>query len=655
MAAESPPRPFRGGAWLVALGALGVLAVTAGLLAYFHPWRGRTGIPATQPPSALPADDPRLTYQGPYANVRPEVEFVGDEACAACHDKETQSFRRHPMGRSILPMTEFTAEPSHDRAHNNPFERLGSRFEVVCEGGRVVHREVRIGVDGKPVYSHDTPVDYVIGSGAHGHSYFSVHDGFVFQSPISFYSQKQVFDLSPGFQFDRSLFSGRAIGPECLFCHANQARPHPGSMYRFDLPLFSGHVIGCERCHGPGGDHVANPGVRLNIVNPSDREHLTPALSDAVCEQCHLEGAVRVLRRGRGLYDFRPGLPLEAVWDVMVHAPLPGEQYRAVSHVEQMRDSRCYRRTSGDQKMSCVGCHDPHDYVEPARQSAYYRKKCLECHGDGHGCTEPLEARLTKSKEDSCIQCHMPPTSTSDVPHIPSTDHRILRKPTAIPVKGVSAGDEPAYTLRPFGRDHIDPEDTETKRDLGIALMRVPGQGPPGRRAVATSLRLLDEALRREPDDLEAWEAKGLALKAAGQNAEALSAFEKVLALEPDREWSLAEAARLAYRPREPQQALAYFRRLVKINPWSAAYRQNLFVVLQQTGDWDEAREHIRVWLRLEPGSVEARMAMIRALLKDDNKEEARKEFAVIEAMAPDNLRDLRSWFASHLAGKDKP
>jgi tetratricopeptide (TPR) repeat protein len=489
----------------------------------------------------------------------------------------------------------------------------------------------------------------------HGYSYLSVHDGFVFQSPISFFPQKQIFDLSPGFQNDPSLFSGRALQPECLFCHANQAHPHPGSMYRFDVPVFSGHIIGCERCHGPGGDHVANPATRLNIVNPGDREHLTPALGDAVCEQCHLEGEARVLRRGRGLYDFRPGLPLDTVWDVMVRAPIPGEQSRAVSHVEQMHDSMCYQRTSGNQKMSCVSCHDPHDYVEPVRQLAYYRKKCLECHGDGHGCTEPLEARLKKSKDDNCIQCHMPPTSTNDIPHVASTDHRVQRKPTAMLAQGVSAEDEWQYTLRPFGRDYIDPEDKETNRDLGIALRRVLGRGgPAGRRAVAESLRLLDEALRRAPDDLEAWEEMGLALKAAGQSAEALFAFEKVLALEPERERSLAEAARLVYQPQQPQRALAYFRRLVNINPWSAEYRQNLVVILEQTGDWDEAREHIRVWLRLAPGDIEARMAMIRALLEDGKKDEATKEFAVIEAMRPDNLGDLRKWFALHLAAKDQ-
>src|SRR5207253_975908 len=81
-----------------------------------------------------------------------------------------------------------------------------------------------------------------------------------------------------------------------------------------------------ERCHGPGELHVQRQRERRTepgdwddtIVNPS---RLEPALREAVCEQCHLQGQARVLRRGRGVFDYRPGLPLHLSWTVFEKPP----------------------------------------------------------------------------------------------------------------------------------------------------------------------------------------------------------------------------------------------------------------------------------------------------------------------------------------------
>src|SRR5262249_57597529 len=155
-------------------------------------------------------------------------------------------------------------------------------------------------------------VDYVIGSGTRGHSYLADRDGHLFQTPISWYSQKGAWGLSPGFDAER--VRGRAIKPDCLYCHANRTRPVADTVNAYQKPPFAGHAIGCERCHGPGELHVKERTQRATagglidhtIVHPGK---LTPALRDSVCRQCHLAGEVRVLRPGRGINDFRPRLP----------------------------------------------------------------------------------------------------------------------------------------------------------------------------------------------------------------------------------------------------------------------------------------------------------------------------------------------------------
>ena len=137
---------------------------------------------------------------------------------------------------------------------------------------------------------------YALGSGTRGIAYLVDNDGRLFQSPISWYSQKRRWDLSPGYREANAHFN-RPIEPVCLFCHANRVQPVALTVNRYEEPLFRGNAIGCERCHGPGELHVHGQkvvdGRDLTIVNP---RHLEPALRANVCEQCHLLGHQRVDR-----------------------------------------------------------------------------------------------------------------------------------------------------------------------------------------------------------------------------------------------------------------------------------------------------------------------------------------------------------------------
>src|SRR5205085_12228637 len=120
--------------------------------------------------------------------------------------------------------------------------------------------------------------------GTRGYSYLSQRDGFLFQTPMSWFSQKRVWDLSPAFTSE--ALSGRPIPPGCLFCHANRSHHRPGTVNGYRKPVFEGHAIGCERCHGPGELHVrerkeswlAGGDVDHSIVAPGK---LSPPLRDA--------------------------------------------------------------------------------------------------------------------------------------------------------------------------------------------------------------------------------------------------------------------------------------------------------------------------------------------------------------------------------------
>jgi predicted CXXCH cytochrome family protein len=637
-----------------------VLGLLVGVALWgWRAWRAespRPPRPAAEEPPAAPAEDPRLGYNGPFHNLKPDVRYVGDNSCARCHAEIAETYRRHPMGRSLAPGAAVVRSLPYDSGHHNPFQALGSRFLIDLREDRLWQRQVRLGPSDKPMYERETETQYAIGSGTRGYSYLSEREGYLFQAPASWFSQKQIWDLSPGFK-ERDVTS-RPIDGQCLFCHANQAHFREESLNHYDTPVFDGLAIGCERCHGPGERHARSTRPD-DIVNP---RRLEPALREAVCQQCHLNGVARILRRGRHLYDFRPGLPLSSCWAVFVWRRETDEGRKAVNHVEQMYASRCFQGSNGPRKLGCISCHDPHAAVGPEQRVSYFRNRCLKCHREGvedrgpgtedpagPACSAPAADR--RAKADSCIDCHMQRYGSSDIAHTAVTDHRILRRPTAA---GTAAKPEPVppevpwagLPIVPFYPNELDPKDKEVERDLGIGLLTAIVRHQVDRLYQDRALRLLEAAARRDPGDVDAWEKKADVLILWHRPAEALSTKEAILQRYPDREALLSGAAELAQSQGAEERALAYWRRAVAANPWMHEYRAGLAPLLAQRGDWAEARAQCRDWVRLAPESTAARLLWIRCLLHDGNRQEARAEVDKLAALQPENRAHLEAWFA---------
>src|SRR5579864_1596753 len=77
------------------------------------------GAGPSPPESAAVPPSPQLTYQGPFLNVRPEVGYVGNAACATCHREIAGHFKESAMGRSLRPVAEVAAHQRYDRSVNN--------------------------------------------------------------------------------------------------------------------------------------------------------------------------------------------------------------------------------------------------------------------------------------------------------------------------------------------------------------------------------------------------------------------------------------------------------------------------------------------------------------------------------------------------------
>jgi Tfp pilus assembly protein PilF len=588
-----------------------------------------------------------------FRNLDPTTKYVGDVACASCHPDQATTYRKHPMGRSFASIAKRAALERFGPEAHDPLDISGFVFHADQQEGRMVHGMSRKGSKGQILGASTADIQFAIGSGTRGRSYVINRDGFLFQSPLSWYSAKQAWGLSPHRHAAGELLY-RPIQAQCMFCHCNAAKPVPDTVNHYREPV-QGEAIGCERCHGPGELHVrqraqgaAKDDADDTIVNP---RRLEPLAREAVCQQCHLLGVARIIRHGREPFDFRPSMQLRAVWTVFVQAPTATEPYRLVSQVEQLSASRCFRASAG--KLGCTSCHDPHALPPAETKGDYYRERCLHCHGE-NSCALTLTARRARTPGDHCTDCHMAAIQSTDIGHMAFTDHRILRRPDPgnLPPSDASAGSGQDVRLVPFG---IEPEtagDRETARARGLALMDLAGLKRQEQARVALArkaLPLLDAAVARTPSDAAAWQAKGYALWLLGQPREGLSALQTALTLAPGREETLMYAAGLAAQLKQADAAVAYWRRALEVNPWSVRYHFELARLLGGLGHWLGALKECRTALQLDPPNLEAQMLSVACHIRLGNRNQAQQAFDELLEWAPPDPEKLRRWFAEQI------
>jgi tetratricopeptide (TPR) repeat protein len=239
------------------------------------------------------------------------------------------------------------------------------------------------------------------------------------------------------------------------------------------------------------------------------------------------------------------------------------------------------------------------------------------------------------------------PRVGTDVVHTAASDHRVPRRPGPAaeqPAPRLAAGESPFVH---FHRDLAGPGRAEVERDLWVGVMTMSASNPsPLRpRLAASALQVLDRAVESAPDDVPAWEARGLALRFLGRAAEALTAFDGALARAPGREVSLSEAALVAQQAGRLEDAVGYWRRAVAVNPRRAHFHRRLAEALADRGARDEALAECGRALAINPADTDARLIQVACLLEIGRRAEARAAFAALLALNPPRADELRRWF----------
>ncbi|HST53819.1 MAG TPA: multiheme c-type cytochrome [Pyrinomonadaceae bacterium] len=332
------------------------------------------------------------------------VGYVGDAACAKCHEGEAAKQHSTPMARALSTVEDCELLSTHTRLEfrNGPFT-----YRITRQGVQSLY-SVTDGVN-----TINEPLQFCFGQGEVGQTYVFRHGGKFYETRVSFFRALQKLDFTVGHahsvpsSVEDAL--GRPIGDEetqsCFGCHAPAAVR--GSRLQLD-PLRAG--VGCEGCHGPGERHVAAARAKdlrdPQIFNPATLNGLE--LSQEFCGKCHMgfEQAMLLPEQG-GANNIR------------------FQAYRIFNSPGH---------NGADTRISCVACHDPHDKLE--RSEAFYDTKCLACHlsDKAEAKTDARKAPACPVARDRCAKCHMPKIEIPGM-HYEFTDHwiRIVKPGEPVP------------------------------------------------------------------------------------------------------------------------------------------------------------------------------------------------------------------------------
>jgi hypothetical protein len=509
------------------------------------------------------------------------ADFVGSQACARCHADIFRSFMRTPMAQSSGRAGTSAVKERFDSP-----EFLDSRgafsYRAGEEGGKYYFDFVQRG-SSQPVQGRRN-LEYFVGSGAAAHSYLLSVDGFLYEAPVAFYSNSASWKAAPGYASYDYAYLNRPILPGCLGCHASGIHQIRGTQNGYESPPFREGGVACERCHGPGSEHIT---AGKPMINPAK---LAAVQRDSICGQCHLSGEIRVAKAGKDDLAFVPGERLADSLTVFVRGGSAAPM-RVTSHVENLAESAC-KRASGE-KLWCGTCHDPHSVPAAAEKATYYRAKCLTCHKTSD-CGAPQPSR--QANGDDCATCHMPHNPPSDIDHVVFTDHSIRRRPAPARPSNPPQDAE----LVPFGGGEAGARDT----GLAYAMLALREQNDTYRER---AFRLLQEAAGRGAVDAVALAYLAEFYRDRKDDAHALPLYEQAWRMDPTQA-AVAEALG-AYQMQRGnlEEAVRWWNRALAINPALLLVRTNLAAALIRTGRAEEAQATLRKALEFRPSFQEAR------------------------------------------------
>lgn len=306
-----------------------------------------------------------------------ESEYAGSEACKECHAAvyQKQSASHHAL--SLRPASETPQLRSA-----LPIEQIdpisGSTLRIALDSSSKPRITASKGAE-----ESSLTLEWAFGSGVKGITPVGRQpSGEFLEGRLSWYASLSGFDFTPGETKYSPVTTRESLGRvrtvseigECFGCHT--------TAYDKEDPEPVGKDVGirCERCHGPGLEHIRAARrqelSREKIFQPGK---LAAFPQSQMCGACH-------------------GAPPQDN-DLVAIRHIEATPNTARFPSQRLALSRCFNESLG--KLKCTTCHDPHGNA--VRAAELTAKNCLACHA-----AASKESRLCPVSKNNCASCHMP-------------------------------------------------------------------------------------------------------------------------------------------------------------------------------------------------------------------------------------------------------
>lgn len=314
------------------------------------------------------------------------AHYVGSKSCAQCHQDIYDRWKKTRMANVVRDPREHPDAIAPDLSQPNPLVTFSKDDIALVYGSRWKQRYFKkVGDDYFPLsaqwdFTHKTWSTYFVKNGGDW--------------------------WAPLYPPDNNQ---RPTGPLCDGCHSVG--------YDIATKKVAEWNVGCERCHGPGSEHVAHPMV-TNIINPARLDYVH---ANDVCIQCHSQGQPLTNPISGRYYDwpvgYQVGKNLNDFWKLEDHK-LGVQSFThfadGTAHKNRMQGNDFIQSVMYTRGVTCFSCHDVHGTPNPAVLWKPANQICLDCHGP-NGANGPrtptIEAHTHHSKGSAgseCIACHMP-------------------------------------------------------------------------------------------------------------------------------------------------------------------------------------------------------------------------------------------------------
>jgi predicted CXXCH cytochrome family protein len=324
------------------------------------------------------------------ASTAKAARYVGSQACEKCHQQVYEHWKKTPMANVVRDPHEHPEAIIPDLS-KNPLAKF-TKEQVAFVYGSVWKQRyfTKIGDDYFPEPAQWDVINKV------WRPYF----------------------VANGTDWWATLYPPdnmqRPTGPTCDGCHSVDYDIHTKKVAEWN--------VGCERCHGPGSEHVEHPS-RGNILNPARMDYVH---ANDTCIQCHSQGRPLVDPIEGQHYDwavgYHVGLNLQDFWQLEEHTLGAGTFTHfadGTAHKNRMQGNDFVQSVMYRRGVTCFNCHDVHGTDNYAQLRKPADKLCLDCHGP-MSLNGPRTATIeehTHHKDGTpgsqCVACHMPKIETT--------------------------------------------------------------------------------------------------------------------------------------------------------------------------------------------------------------------------------------------------